>query len=66
VLFNETVLDKSYSFSINLVRRQYSGNAQSVIKRIGVPTCVYVNPELNQSWLIDNRIYDQSEMAVAN
>jgi hypothetical protein len=40
------------------VRRQYSGNAHGVIKGIGVVTCVYVNPEIDQFWIIDYRIYD--------
>jgi Transposase DDE domain len=57
VLFDDTVLDKRYSFAIELVRRQYSGNAHGVIKGIGVVTCVYVNPELNQFWVLDYRIY---------
>jgi hypothetical protein len=58
VVFDDTVLDKNYSHAIELVRRQYSGNAHGVIKGIGVVTCVYVNPELDQFWLIDFRIYD--------
>src|SRR6266849_5461814 len=58
VLFDDTVLDKNYSFAIELVRHQYSGNAKAVIKGIGVVTCVYVNPALDQFWLIDYRIYD--------
>lgn len=58
VLFDDTVLDKNYSFAIDLVRRQYSGNAKAVIKGIGVVTCVYVNPALDRFWLIDYRIYD--------
>lgn len=58
VLFDDTVLDKNTSFAIELVRRQYSGNAKAVIKGIGVVTCVYVNPVLDQFWLIDYRIYD--------
>ncbi len=58
VLFDDTVLDKRHSFAIDLVRRQYSGNAHGVIKGIGVVTCVYVNPELDQFWLLDYRIYD--------
>jgi hypothetical protein len=58
VLFDDTVLDKNCSFAIELVRRQYSGNAKAVIKGIGVVTCVYVNPETDQFWLIDYRIYD--------
>lgn len=58
LVFDDTVLDKNYSDSIELVRRQYSGNAHAVIKGIGVVTCVYVNPERDQFWLIDYRIYD--------
>jgi hypothetical protein len=58
VVFDDTVLDKNYSFAIELVRRQYSGSTHSVIKGIGVVTCVYVNPGLDQFWLIDYRLYD--------
>src|SRR5713101_7937693 len=58
VVFDDTVLDKNYSFAIELVRSQYSGNAKAVIKGIGVVTCVYVNPDTDQFWLIDYRIYD--------
>jgi len=58
IVFDDTVLDKNYSFAIELVRRQYSGNAHGVVKGIGVVTCIYVNPEVDQFWLIDYRIYD--------
>jgi hypothetical protein len=58
VVFDDTVLDKQHSFAIELVQRQYSGNAHGVIRGIGVVACVYVNPELDQFWLIDYRIYD--------
>jgi hypothetical protein len=58
VVFDDTVLDKNSSFAIELVRRQYSGNAKAVIKGIGVVTCVYVHPDLDQFWLIDYRLYD--------
>ena len=58
VIFDDTVVDKNFSFKIELVRRQYSGNAHDIIKGIGVVTCVYVNPNLNQFWIIDFRIYD--------
>ncbi len=58
VIFDDTVLDKHSSFAINLVRRQYSGNAGGGIKGIGVVTCVYVTPATDQFWLIDYRIYD--------
>lgn len=58
VIFDDTVLDKNFSFSIDLVRRQYSGNAHAIVKGIGVVTCVYVNPDQDHFWLIDYRIYD--------
>jgi hypothetical protein len=58
VIFDDTVADKNHSFKIELVRRQYSGNAHGLIKGIGVVTCVYVNPTLDQFWIIDYRIYD--------
>ena len=58
VVFDDTVLDKNHSFAIELVRRQYSGNAHGIVKGIGVVTCVYVNPRLNDFWLVDYRIYD--------
>ena len=58
ILFDDTVLDKSHSFTIELVRRQWSGNAKKVIKGIGIVTCVYVNPDTEQFWVIDYRIFD--------
>ena len=58
LIFDDTVLDKNFSFKIELVPRQYSGNAKKVIKGIGVVTCIYVNPLIDQFWLIDYRIYD--------
>jgi len=58
VVFDDTVADKNFSHTIELVRRQYSGNAHAVIKGIGIVTCVYVNPDLDQFWIIDYRIYD--------
>lgn len=61
VLFDDTVANKNYSYGIELVRRQWSGNTKSVIKGIGIVTCVYVNPELNQFWAIDYRIYAPEE-----
>jgi hypothetical protein len=56
--FDDTVLDHDSAFKIELVRRQYSGNAHAVIKGIGVVTCVYINPDEDQFWIIDYRIYD--------
>lgn len=61
IAFDDTVLDKNHSFQIALVRKQWSGNEHRTIKGIGVVTCVYVNPELNQFWAIDYRLYNPDE-----
>ncbi len=58
ILFDDTVLDKRHSSAIELVRRQWSGNEKKVIKGIGIVTCVYVNPDTEQFWVIDYRIFD--------
>lgn len=58
IIFDDTVLDKSHSHKIELVRKQYSGNAHAIIRGIGVVNCVYINPETEQSWIIDYRIYN--------
>jgi hypothetical protein len=58
IVFDDTVIDKQHSRKMGLVRRQWSGNAGGVIRGIGVVTCIYVNPETGQFWVIDYRIYD--------
>jgi len=58
VVFDDTVVDKNFSFKMDLVRRQWSGDAHGIIKGVGVVTCVYINPMLDQFWIIDYRIYD--------
>lgn len=57
LVFDDSVLDKNYSKKIELVRRQYSGNAKAVIRGIGVVSCIYVNPETDEFWVIDYRIF---------
>ncbi len=48
LIFDDTVIDKSYSFEIEGVRRQYSGNAHGVIKGIGIVNLVYYHAELDR------------------
>ena len=43
ILFDDTVLDKDYSFAIEGLKRRYSGNAHGLIKGIG-----WVNSRLLQ------------------
>ena len=54
--FEDTVLAKNSSHAIELGRRQYSGNAKAVLTGLGVVTGVYLNPRLEQFWLIDYRL----------
>jgi len=56
-LFDDTVLDKHHRRRIELVRRQYSGNAHGVLAGIGLVPCVYVNPETDHFWLVDHRLF---------
>ncbi len=58
IIFDDTVLNKNYSRHIDSVRWQYSGAVHQVIKGIGMVNCIYVNPETNQFWVIDYRIWD--------
>ena len=57
LLFDDVVLDKDHSEKIELVRQQWSGNAKGIIKGIGIVTCVYVNPDTDQFWIIDYRLF---------
>lgn len=58
LVFDDSVLDKNHSREIELVYRQYSGNEHRVIRGIGLVSCVYVNPETEEFWVIDYCIYD--------
>ena len=57
LIFDDTVLTKEYSHQIELVRRQYSGNVHGIVKGIGLVNCVYYNPDRDQFWLNDYRIF---------
>lgn len=58
LVFDDTVLDKRFARSIELTRRQYSGNEHRVIRGIGLVSCLYVNSQSGQFWVIDYRLYD--------
>jgi DDE superfamily endonuclease len=58
LIFDDTVLDKSFGPKIEAVRKQWSGNAKGVILGIGVVSCVYVNPETERFWVVDYRVFD--------
>jgi hypothetical protein len=58
LIFDDTVLDKSFGPKIEPTRYQYSGNEKQIIRGIGVVSLVYVNPETEHFWVIDYRIFD--------
>ena len=58
LIFDDTVINKKYGHNIELARRQYSGNEHQVVHGIGIVNCVYFNPQNEQLWIIDYRIYD--------
>ncbi|MGB3510494.1 MAG: transposase [Microcoleaceae cyanobacterium] len=66
LIFDDTVINKKYANKIDseaplkeaLVRRQYSGNEHQVIRGIGIVNCIYFNPQNEEFWIIDYRIYD--------
>ena len=58
LVFDDTVLDKNFSCQIDLVRRQYRGNANAIINSIGLVNCVDMNPDMLRFWEIDDRIDD--------
>lgn len=58
VLFDDTVIDKSFSRKIEMARTQYSGNAHGIVRGIGVVTCVYYNPDIDRFYALDYRIFD--------
>jgi len=57
IIFHDSILGINHSHSIELVRRQCSGNAHGLIKGIGMINCLYVNPDTGQYWIVDYRIY---------
>lgn len=58
LIFDDTVADKNHSEKISSARSQFSGNAKHVVTGIGIVNCLYYNPELDQFWVIDYRIFD--------
>ena len=61
LLFDDTVLDKSFGPHIGMTQKQWSGNTHGLVRGIGLVCCVYVNPESGHFWVIDYRIYDPQQ-----
>lgn len=57
---DDSVMDKGSSQKIETASAQYSGQKHGITTGIGVVTLVYINPELNQYWILDYRIYDKA------
>ena len=58
ILFDDTVADKDFSFDIDMVRTQYSGNTHGLVKGIGIVTCVYYQPKTGEFFALDFRVFD--------
>jgi hypothetical protein len=58
IVFDDTVLDKSHSHQIQMVRNQYSGNVGGVIKGIGVVNMLYYAACEDKYYLLSYRIFD--------
>lgn len=58
LIFDDTVLDKNHSQVIAGTRSQWSGSSHQVVTGIGVANCLYYNPDVNQFWVVDYRIFD--------
>ncbi len=58
LIFDDTVLDKSFGPRIEVARKQWSGNKKGVIGGVGVVSCVYVNPKTEHFRVVDYRIFD--------
>jgi hypothetical protein len=58
IIFDDTVLDKSHSHQIEMVRKQYSGNAGGIIKGIGIVNMLYYVPKIDQWYLLGYRVFD--------
>lgn len=56
---DDSVMDKASSEEIEVASAQYSGQKHGITTGIGVVTLVYVNPECNNYWILDYRIYDK-------
>lgn len=59
IALDDTVMDKASSQEIEVASAQYSGQKHGITTGIGVVTLVYINPELEQYWILDYRIYDK-------
>lgn len=60
IIVDDTVLDKSRSQKVELVRWQYSGNVHDIIKGIGMLNFLWVD-ESNEVCPMDLRIYEPKE-----
>jgi len=61
IIFDDTVLEKRNTKKIEIARKQYSGAIGKVTTGIGVVSLVYYNPEIEQYWVIDYRIYQPDQ-----
>lgn len=58
LIADDSVQDKQYSYFIELVKRQYSGNAHGLVRGIGIVNLVHSSGPVGDFYAIAYRIYD--------
>jgi Transposase DDE domain len=58
LIFDDTVLDKSHSNQIEMVRKQYSGNVGGLVRGIGIVNMLYYTPRDERWYLLGYRVFD--------
>lgn len=61
LIVDDTVLDKRHSKKIEGAFRQYSGNAHGLVVGINVTVCLYYNPDLDECYILNYRIFDREK-----
>jgi len=55
-VLDDSILDKNHFHNIDLVKKQYSGNAHGLTKGIALINCLHVNPGSSHYWVVDHRV----------
>ena len=58
IIFDDCVLPKKHSRKIEVSKIQYAGCEKGLVKGIGIVNCIYYNPDMNEYWVVDYRMYD--------
>jgi len=57
LVLDDSILDKNHSHNIEMVKKQYNGNAHGFIKGIALVNCLYVKPDGDHYWVVYYRVF---------